>query len=123
MRRIKTIQVDGRGEVTVREVSVKAVYQALSTDKDRLEQLKALVDDAVTPGFDEIIDWWMSEVEQVLAAFLEINSAFFGIARTLKVDGLVADLVEKLKKQLPELFARSLSAGISMHGNTGGRSS
>ena len=95
MRRIKTIQVDGRGEVTVREVSVKAVYQALSTDKDRLEQLKALVDDAVTPGFDEIIDWWMSEVEQVLAAFLEINSAFFGIARTLKVDGLVADLVEK----------------------------
>ena len=122
MRRIKTIQIQDRGEVTVREVSPAGVYRALSGE-DRFAQFRALIDDSVTPGWDDLQNWWMSEIEQVLAAWLEVNEAFFGVARALKVDDLALALVKTFKERLPELYARSLNGATPTLGTTAGASS
>ena len=119
MRHIKTIQIDGRGEVTVREVSPAGLYRAFAGE-NRPEQLRLLIDDSITPGWNELQDWWMSEVEQVLNAWLEVNSAFFGVARALRVDDVVSAMMTTFKQRLPELYAASLNGAISTLGTTAG---
>ncbi len=108
MRRVKTIQVEGRGEVTVREVSIKGVYQAWESE-DMLEQMKGLVDEAVSPGFEELSNWYPSEIETVVDALLEVNSSFLGIAGKLKLKGVIEGTLATIGESLPKLFVSSLS--------------
>jgi hypothetical protein len=121
MRNSKIIQIEGRGEVTVKELSVKGLYLAYQSD-NKVQQLQSMVDDAVTPGFSELQNWYPSELEQVVDAFLAVNESFFAIARKLKVDGLIVELVKSLLDNLPPLFATLFNQGIATHGTTGGQS-
>lgn len=119
MRRSKIITIDGRGEVVVKELSAWGVYTAWVAD-DRLAELRALIDDAVQPGFDVIKNWYPSEQEEVLNAAFEVNRAFFGMARTLRVDGLLEGIVTQLVDNLPPAFVALFRQGISAQVNTDG---
>lgn len=122
MRKSKIITIDGRGEVTVKEVSPWAVYQAWGSD-DRLQALEALAADALDPGPEVIRGWYASEIEAVIAAFLEVNQAFFGIARQLKLDGLLDEVIKSLSTGLPAAFAGSFQEAMRTPGITAGHSS
>lgn len=119
MRQSKIITIEGRGEVTVKEVTPLAVYEAWAAD-NRLEELEKLLDDALEPGFGAIRGWYASEQEQVLTAFLEVNASFFGIARALKLDGPLVDLLRKIGSSLPDVFAASFRQAIGTYGPTAG---
>lgn len=119
MRQSKIITVEGRGEVTVKEVTPLAVYQAWSAE-NRFEELKKLLEDALEPGFESIKGWYASEQEQVLTAFLEVNASFFGIARALKLDGTLVDLLKRISSSLPDVFAASFKQAIGTYGPTVG---
>lgn len=122
MRRVKVVQVEGRGEVTVKEISVLAAYQAWNSD-DRLAGIKALFADAVQPSFDDIKAWYPSEIDQVLGAWLEVNDAFFSMAAKLQMDGAVKEVLAALTNSLSAAFAASLNRAMEMPGTTGGPSS
>jgi len=123
-RRIKVINVDGRGEVTVKEVSPLGVWKASQGEGSWLELFKTMADDAVSPPVGEIVTWYPSEIEQVVDAFLAINSSFFVIARKLKVDGLLENLVAEMATGLQLLYADSSKAAMAqLLGTTAGASS
>lgn len=119
MRQSKIISIEGRGEVTVKEVSPLAVYEAWGAE-DRLSELKLLFDDALEPGFDVIKTWYASEQEQVVNALLEVNRSFFGLARALRVDGLLTEAMTRIKDSLPAAFAASFKRAIGTPGTTDG---
>ena len=121
MRKSKIITIDGRGEITLKEVSPLAVYTAWS-EPDRLRALEALVSDAVSPPVAEIKAWYPSEIEAVLTAFLEVNNSFFGIARTLRLDGLLNEMIRAVSGTLPSAFADSFKTAMATPGTTAGRS-
>lgn len=121
MRKVKIITIEGRGEVTVKEVSPLAVYQAWNAD-NKLEGIKELLADAVQPAFDEIKGWYPSEIDQVLAAWLEVNEAFFGIAAKLQLNGALRETVAALTSSLSAAFAASLKQAMEMPGTTDGPS-
>lgn len=122
MRKSKIITIDGRGEVTVKEVSPLAVYTAWS-DPDRLRAIESLLSDAVSPPASEIKAWYPSEIEAVLSAFLEVNNSFFGIARTLRLEGLLNEMIRAVSGTLPSAFADSFKTAMSTPGITAGLSS
>lgn len=121
MRKVKIITIEGRGEVTVKEVSPLAVYRAWD-EKARLKALEELVSDAVTPPVSEIKGWYASEIEDVIKAFMEVNNSFFGIARTLKMDGLLDELIKSVSGTLPSAFADSFRQAMSTPGTMAGPS-
>lgn len=121
MRKLKIITIEGRGEVIVKEVSPLAVYRAWD-EKARLKALEELVSDAVTPPVSEIKGWYASEIEDVIKAFLEVNNSFFGIARTLKMDGLLDELIRSVSGTLPSAFADSFRQAMSTPGTMDGPS-
>jgi len=106
-RKVKVVNIEGRGEVTVKEVSPYGMWLAYQEKAGGMEELTAMFNDAVTPGFDEIKTWYPSEIEQVIDAFLTVNESFFAIARKLKVDGLLVEIGRNMSKSLPELFVDS----------------
>lgn len=122
MRKSKIITIEGRGEVTIKEVSPYAVYQAWGSD-DRLKAIELLASDAIDPGLETVRGWYASEIEQVVSAFLEVNSSFFGIARQLKLDGLLNEIIKNLQTSLPGAFAASFNQAIAEPGIMGGLSS
>lgn len=107
MRKVKVINIEGRGEVTVKEVSPLGVWNSTRKEGSWLEMLKTLADDAVSPSVAEIATWYPSEIEQVVDAFLEINSSFFVLARKLKVDGLLDNLIKETATSFQLLYADS----------------
>lgn len=119
MRQSKIISIEGRGEITVKEVSPLAVYEAWGAE-DRFQELRTLLDDALEPGFETIKSWYASEQEQVLTAFLEVNKSFFGLARALKVDGLLTEAMTRIGTDLPAAFAASFRRAIGTFGSTAG---
>jgi len=122
MRRSKVVQVDGRGEVVVKEVSPWAIYQAWQAD-DRIGELERLADECLDPGIAEIRTWYASEIEQVVDAWLEVNEAFFGIARKFRADGIVQGIMASLTECLPAVFADSFRSAMPMPGITDGNCS
>lgn len=122
MRKVKVINIEGRGEVTVKEVSPYAVYQAWG-ESDRLQALTRLFDDALSPSVADVKTWYSSEIEQVVAAFLEINSSFFGIARMLRADGLLNEMLVMISRHLPSAFVSSFSQAMAALGSTDGQPS
>lgn len=112
MRKVKVITVEGRGEVTVKEVAPIGVWSSENSQGSWLDRLKALVDDAVSPPIAEIVTWYPSEQEEVLDAFLDINRSFFSMARKLKVEGLLNRAVEEMANNFQLLFVDLSKAGM-----------
>ena len=119
MRQSKIVTIEGRGEVTVKEVSPLAVYEAWGAE-NRFQELAKLLDDALEPGFETVKGWYASEQEQVLTAFLEVNAAFFGMARALKVDGPLVETLKRIGADLPGAFVASFRQAIVTSGPTAG---
>jgi hypothetical protein len=112
MRKSKVITIEGRGEVTIKEVTPHAVYLAWSAQEGRMDEMLRLFDDAVDPGFDTVKTWYPSEIEAVVAGVLEVNSSFFGIAAMLKVDKALLEMLAAITTALPDAFAGSFKAAM-----------
>lgn len=112
MRKVKVIQIEDRGEITVKEISPYGLYQAYQMKDKSLEQLQALVNDAISPGFAEIKTWYPSEQQLIIDAVLAVNDSFFAIARKLKVDGLITEMAKTLQNSLPPLYAELFKKGM-----------
>jgi len=122
MRKSKIITIEGRGEITIKEVSPWAVYQAWQA-KDRAEDMSALLTDALQPSWEKIRTWYPSEVEQITEAFMEVNASFFDLSRRLKLDGLLEEVMKTFASSLPDVFADSFKLAMKTPGITDGPSS
>ncbi|MBU1564224.1 MAG: hypothetical protein KJ630_01180 [Proteobacteria bacterium] len=109
MRKSRIVTIEDLGEVLVKEVSPFAVYKAMSADS-KVAELKALVADCITlpDGKGPIEALYPSEIEQLIDAFLEVNSSFLAIAGKLAIKNTLIDL----GKELPELM-RPMLAEVS----------
>ena len=122
-RQSKIITIDGIGEVTVKEVTPYAVYQAF-TSKNKMEELRKLADECIDlPKDKELWHLYPSESEQIVDGLLEVNKSFFTIADKVGIKGMVGELQNSAAKILPELFASSLSMAIGKLGSTDGNAS
>ena len=79
MRQSQIVNIEGLGEVTVKEVSPHAIYKAWGAT-NRVEQLVTLINGCVDVPKGRLEDLYASELEEILASFMEVNKAFFGIA-------------------------------------------
>ena len=117
----KVVDVPGRGEVVVREVTMRTLA-LLDDGALTFDALRSLVDDTITPGWSELAQWYPSEVAVVVRAFAEVNAGFLEIARALKAEELLANLVEQqMKVALYRLSLGSSSGGMSTPGTTDGQ--
>lgn len=119
MRKSKIINIEGLGEVTVKEISPYAVYQAMNAGSS-MGELKALALECVSLPEEKLTKLYSSEIEQLVDTVLEVNSSFFGIARKLKADGLIIDAVKTMAENLPPLFADLYKQAMGRLGITDG---
>ena len=122
MRLSRVVHIDGRGEVTVKEISPAGVYRAYKME-NKVESFLELIDDAVSPSAREIMEWYPSEIDQVLQALFEVNQSFFDLARRMKLDGLMTTMMQSLQETLPPVFAGSFRQAMQASGVTAGVSS
>ncbi|BDD85926.1 hypothetical protein [Desulfofustis limnaeus] len=124
MRKSLIITVKEVGEVTVKEVSPFALYRALNAT-DKAGEMISLISDCVSlPDGKQLQDLWPSEIEQIVDAFVEVNSAFLGIADKLGLRGMLVGLSAIVTQNLPKLFAESYRQVMeSMPGTTAGAAS
>lgn len=122
MRQVKIVNVEGRGEVTVKEISVMAVIAAWQAG-DRLAELRAVLSDALEPDLEVVSTWYPSEIDQVLEALMEVNRAFFRSAARLGLDAPLREIWNSAVNELSGLFSALFRQAISASGNTAGRPS
>ena len=110
MRKSKIITIEGVGEITVKEVSPFALYQAMNA-KDPVTDMLALADNCIDLKRDKLYSLYASELEQLVDAFLEVNSSFLAIAAKLGVKDMLtemlAGMLTEVGKTLPQLFVNS----------------
>lgn len=111
MRKAKIVNIDGVGEVTVKEVSPFAAYHAMLA-KNKIEELGKLASECVSmPAGKELKKLYASEIEQVVDAFVEVNSSFLAVAGKLKlkdtIAAIVAEVANELQKILPQVYVDS----------------
>ena len=115
MRKSKIVKIEGVGEVTVKEVSPYAIYQALLA-KDKLDGLKALAVNCIDLDMEKLLRLYGSEIEQLVTCFLEVNTSFLAIAEKLGVKetllstiattlARVPEITDELLKNFPPVFA------------------
>ena len=106
MRKSKIVNIEGLGEVVVKEVSPYAIYQAMNAT-DKIAELLAMADDCVNLPREKLQALYPSEIEQLVDAFVEVNSSFLAIAAKLGVKDTLTDMATTVGKTLPQLFADS----------------
>lgn len=111
MRKAKIINIEGIGEVTVKEISPFAAYHAMLA-KNKMEELGKLAGECVSmPAGKELTKLYASEIEQLVDAFMEVNGSFLAVAGKLKLEATIAatikEIVGELSTILPEMFAGS----------------
>lgn len=117
MRKSKVIPLElaGKKEVTVKEVSPYAVYHALMADNKK-EALLAVAENCIDLSRGQLQGLYSSEIEQLLDAFYEVNSSFLAIAdklgikeRLAKAVAQVLDgapmIIDEMLKNYPPVFA------------------
>jgi len=112
MRKSKVIPIEvaGKKEVTVKEVSPYAVYKALLA-ADKIEGIMALAENCTDLSRTQLQELYPSEIEQLTDAFLEVNSSFLAVAGKLRLEStlvaIVTEVMEEASKILPKMFAGS----------------
>ena len=106
MRKSKIVNIEGLGEVVVKEVSPYAIYQAMNST-DKISELQALADDCVGLPREKLYGLYPSEIEQIVDAFVEVNSSFLAIAAKLRLKAALTDMASTVGKTLPQLFIDS----------------
>lgn len=136
MRKSKIIplEVAGKKEVTVKEVSPYAVYKALLAE-DKVEGIMALAENCIDLSRQQLQELYSSEIEELTDAFLEVNSSFLAVADKLgiketlsqavgKVLSNMPTIVDELLKNYPPVFASLFKEAMAkMPGTTAGASS
>lgn len=123
MRKSKIVTIDGRGEITVKEVSPYAVYTVF-TSKKKEEEFLGLLRECIDKPIDEVKTWYSSELKVVIDAFLEVNDSFLDIAGKLGVEKTLRQMVSGIMQDLPELYAASYRLAMGQgSGTTAGASS
>ncbi|MDX9894335.1 MAG: hypothetical protein RBS34_02750 [Desulfofustis sp.] len=106
MRKAKIIAIEGLGEVTVKEVSPLALYRAMNAT-DKVGETVSLLVDCVSLPREKLEALYPSEIEQLVDAFVEVNSSFLAIADKLGLKDVLVALGATAVKTLPQLFADS----------------
>ncbi|MBU1565582.1 MAG: hypothetical protein KJ630_08130 [Proteobacteria bacterium] len=106
MRKAKIINIEGLGEVTVKEVSPLAIYRAMSAG-NKIEELLSLAGDCITLSPEQLQNLYPSEIEQLVDAFMEVNSSFLAIAGKLALKETIVAMAQEVSQLLPPMFAGS----------------
>ncbi|EKD36001.1 MAG: hypothetical protein ACD_75C01687G0002 [uncultured bacterium] len=110
MRKAKIINIEGVGEVTVKEVSPFAVYKAMSA-QNKVDELMTLAVECVDLPKEKLQKLYLSEIEQLVDAFVEVNGSFLAIAGKLGLEATMTAIIKailaELSTILPEMFAGS----------------
>ncbi len=123
MRKSKIVEIEGLGEVTVKEVSPYALYRALNAD-NKLEEVFAIAEDCTSLSRDKLKKLYPSEINDLVSAFMEVNTAFLAIADRLGIKNTIKEIASGMLKNLPPLFADSyLEVMEQMHGIMDGAAS
>ena len=122
MRKSKIVNIEGVGEVTVKEVSPFAVYQALSAE-NKTDEIKVLAMECISLPEEKMQKLYPSEIEQLLETFMEVNSSFLAIAGKLGLKETMGSIVTEIFKTLPQVFVDSYKQAIAKPGITAGNAS
>jgi hypothetical protein len=108
-RKAKVITIEGRGEITVKEVSPWAVWTIFSGKGKKADggEFAALLSDCIDKPWDEVKTWYASEQKQIIDAFLEVNDSFLEIAGKLGIKAPLQEMLTGIVKDLPAVFAAS----------------
>ena len=121
MRKSKIITIENHGEITIKEVSPYAVYQALAADS-KTRELLALAAECVSLPPEKLQTLYASEIEIIVDAFVEVNSSFVARAGKLGLKSVLSGIITEIVKNLPPLFAASLRQAMPPLGPTAGNS-
>jgi len=106
MRKSQIITIAGLGEVTVKEVSPLAVYRALSA-KNKVEEITGLAVDCLSLSREQLEKLYPSEIEQIIEAVVEVNSAFLTIADRFGLKEPLSAMAREMIENLSRLFVGS----------------
>ncbi|PIE72292.1 MAG: hypothetical protein CSA20_08490 [Deltaproteobacteria bacterium] len=112
MRRSRIVNIEGVGEVTVKEVSPMALYKAVTAD-NRVEALMAMVDECVSLDRARLESLYASELEQLIDGIREVNSSFFSLADKLGIAKPIMEVAAELTGSLPPLFVGLFREGMA----------
>ncbi len=123
----KIVKIEGLGEITVKEVSPFAAYSALNA-KNKIEHLLSMAENCVSLERKQLKELYPSEIEQLLAAFFEVNKSFLAIAERFGIKEhivkTVAAMSSEMSKSFQPLFAASFKTVMDQElGTTDGASS
>jgi hypothetical protein len=104
MRKVKVLplEVAGKKEVTIKEVSPYGVYKAMLAE-DKMGELTALALDCIDLSPEQLQGLYASEIEQLVDGAMEVNSSFLGIADKLGLKRTLTELAGKALNSLPQL--------------------
>lgn len=111
MRKTKTFKIEGREEITVKELSVKDILSLMQDDvlKDTsVDNLKKIFSERFLPlctkdvNLNDLLEFAPSELQEIWENFQEVNSAFFDLARA---SGLLQS-VDNIKQALIADFSK-----------------
>ncbi|MGV0961859.1 MAG: hypothetical protein ACOYB1_18695 [Limnohabitans sp.] len=126
MRKAKIVNIEGLGEVTVKEISPFAVYQALNS-KNTMDELRAIALDCISLSPEKMEKLYPSEIEALVDAFMEVNSSFLAISGKLglkqAMDSIKDAMVSEISTALPKVFADSYKQVMATPGITVGAAS
>lgn len=121
MQKTKTLPDIGGKPVTVYEVKTRDIL-ALLNDKDKrlADAAQELLPKCVSLTQDELLDLYPSEVDEVLAAFEEVNESFFGKIRALGIVDQLKMVAEMIGKSWCAQFAGQFRQAIATPSTTDG---
>ncbi len=104
MRKVKVLalEVAGKKEVTIKEVSPYGAYKALLAE-DKVGEIMALAGNCIDLTAEEMQGLYGSEIEQIVDGFLEVNGSFLAIAEKLGIKQTLAEMAGKALNSLPQL--------------------
>lgn len=108
-RKTKAFAIEGyKKNFIVNELSVKQILDMF--DQEKTVSFFSLLDEQFLPAagnitIDEIKEMTPSELEEVWAAFKEVNKSFFGLAQIKGVQQVLEKIQESFMADLLALFA------------------